>query len=235
MFNRQLTAWLIHLYTATGGIIGMFALLVAARGEIRLAFLLLIVTLVIDGTDGILARRARVREALPHFSGAHIDDIIDVLTYVWVPVFIMASQNLLPHPLWVAVPILAGLYAYGQIDMKTADNFFLGFPSYWNVVALYMYWLRPEPFWAVVMILVPAVLTVIPTRYLYPSKNDIFWRTTWLLTGLWLLLIIYLLFQESPDQRLILLSILYPAYYTLLSFYVEWKLRQDRGASSEAV
>lgn len=234
MFNRQLTAWLIHLYTATGGIIGMFALLVAARGEIRLAFLLLIVTLLIDGTDGILARQARVRETLPHFSGAHIDDIIDVLTYVWVPVFIMASQNLLPHPLWVAVPILAGLYAYGQIDMKTADNFFLGFPSYWNVVALYMYWLRPEPFWAVVMILVPALLTVIPTRYLYPSKNAIFWRTTWLLTGLWLLLIIYLLFQENPDQRLILLSILYPVYYTLLSFYVEWKLRQGRGASSEA-
>lgn len=213
----------------------MLALLAAGRGEIRLAFLLLIGTFVIDGTDGMLARRARVREILPHFSGAHVDDIVDFLTYIWVPVFIMGSQNLLPHPLWVAVPILAGLYAYGQTNMKTSDNFFLGFPSYWNVVALYMFWLRPEAFWAVVMVIVPAVLTFIPTRYLYPSKNDIFWKTTWLLTGLWLLLVVYLLFQEQPDQNLILLSITYPLYYAGLSFYVEWKLRHNNEQTSTEV
>ena len=144
--NRQaIAAWLVHLYTASGGVIGMLALFAAADGQIRLAFLLLCLTTLIVATDGILARIAQVSKVLPNFSGAMVDNVIDVLTFVWVPVFIMGSQNLLPSLAWTAVPIIAALYAYGQVDMKTEDAFFLGFPSYWNFIALYLFWLRPEP------------------------------------------------------------------------------------------
>ena len=141
MARRKLMAWLVHLYTASGGVIGLFALYEASRNNVRQSFLLLIVTGLIDGTDGILARKVNVRKVLPNFDGAMIDNVIDVLTYVWVPIFIIGSQNLLPHPLWLAVPVLAAMYAYGQVNMKTDDAFFLGFPSYWNGIALYMYWL----------------------------------------------------------------------------------------------
>lgn len=225
-WDRKLAAWLVHLYTAMGGVLGMFALVLASQGKIREAFLLLIATTWIDGTDGLLARRVRVRDVLPMFNGAEMDNVIDVLTYVWVPVFIMAHQDLLPHRFWIAVPIIAAMYAYGQINMKTPDSFFLGFPTYWNVVALYMFWYQPAPFWAVVMILFPAIMTFIPIRYLYPSRNRVLWKVSWGLAVLWTPLMVYLLLQEQPDTNLVTFSLFYPAYYMLASFYVDWRIRR---------
>ena len=225
MQRRQSAAWLVHLYTALGGVIGVFALIAAAEGEIRRSFLLLIATLVIDSTDGIMARRAKVRVVLPHFDGAMVDNVIDVLTFVWVPVFIMWRADLLPHSLWLTLPVLAALYAYGQTEMKTADAFFLGFPSYWNVIALYLYWLRPSAPAAVLMIVIPAVLTFIPTRYLYASKNRILWKTTWTLGAIWLLTVVVMLSQRAPSPTLIWLSLFYPAYYMIASFTIDWRIR----------
>lgn len=228
MKRSKIAAWMVHFYTALGGFIGVLALFAAAAGQVRLAFLMLIITMLIDATDGIMARRIRVSEALPGFSGADMDNVIDVLTFVWVPVFIMGAQGLLPHWLWLAVPVMAALYAYGQVDMKTADAFFLGFPSYWSTVALYLYWLRPEPILAVVAVVVPGILTFIPTRYLYPSKNPILWRTTWALSAGWFALVIYLLFQEKPDMRLVWLSLFFPVYYLAASFIIDWRLRRGQ-------
>jgi phosphatidylcholine synthase len=226
LFNRKLAAWLVHLYTAIGGIVGLFALLHAAEGRTRTAFLLLVITMLIDATDGLLARRVRVREVLPDFDGAELDNVIDVLTYVWVPLFIMATENLLPHPAWLIVPVLAAMYAYGQINMKTEDAFFLGFPSYWNIVALYLFWLRPEPAIAVLLVVLPAILTFIPTRYLYPSRNQILWKTSWGLGAVWIVMVIYMLMQPQPESMLVFLSLYYPAYYMAASFYVDWRIRR---------
>jgi phosphatidylcholine synthase len=231
--NRRLAAWLVHLYTATGGVIGVFALFAAAEGEVRRAFLLLIVTNLIDATDGLLARRVQTRVVLPNFDGAMMDNVIDVLTFMWVPVFIMWNENLLPSPAWVIVPVLAALYAYGQTGMKTEDAFFLGFPSYWNVVALYLYWLQPAPAVAVLIVVVPAILTFVPTRYLYASKNQILWKTTWGLGGIWLVLVVYMLTQEQVPLALVWLSLFYPLYYMIASFYVDWKVRHHRLKPSE--
>ena len=228
MFREKTLAWLVHLYTATGAIVGMIALLAAAKGHVRVAFQLLLVAAVIDGTDGLLARRARVSEVLPNFSGTYVDNAVDVLTYIFVPIFIIGWQELLPHPAWLAVPIIAALYGYGQVDMKTQDDFFLGFPSYWNVIALYMYWFQPPPLAAVLMVLVPAVLTFIPTRYLYPSRNSLYWKTTWSLAFIWIALVAFLLTRERPSRVLIWVTLYGPAYYFIVSFYTDWKIR--RGA-----
>jgi phosphatidylcholine synthase len=224
--TRKTLAWLVHLYTVSGGILGMAALFSAAFGETRLAFFLLIASMVIDSTDGILARAANVTEVLPNFSGAQVDDAVDVLTFIFVPIFIIGYQQLLPHPLWLVVPIVAGLYAYGQVDMKTEDNFFRGFPSYWNIIALYMYWLRPEGIWAVLMVVIPAILTFIPTRYLYPSRNSLYWKTSWFLGGTWLIFIVVLLWNDPPEPLYVWLSTYFPFYYLIMSFYVDWKLRR---------
>lgn len=224
----QALSWLVHAYTALGGVLGFLALLAAGVGESRLAFLWLMAALFVDVTDGLLARRIGVQHHLPRFSGARVDDAIDVLTYIYVPLFIVVQESLLPHPAWIIPAILAGLYAYGQTDMKTDDGFFLGFPSYWNVVALYLFWLRPPPVVAIAAILIPAVLTVIPTRYLYPSKNGFFWKSNFILCGLWLVLVIVLLLQPVPSRTAISISLVYPALYMLMSFYAEWRLRHNR-------
>lgn len=226
--TRKLLAWLVHLYTGLGGVIGIFALLLAADGQIREAFLLLLITMVIDGTDGVLARRVRVKQVLPHFSGAQLDDAIDLLTYGWIPILIMGTQGWLPAPWWVAVPTIALLYAYGQTDMKTGDNFFLGFPSYWNIVALYMFWFQPGPALALAMIVIPAALTFIPTRYLYPSRNDILWRVSWALGAVWFALVFYILLQPAPDPALIVLSLFYPVYYLVASFVIDYRFRRSQ-------
>lgn len=232
MSKRKIKAWLVHLYTASGGVVGMFALFAAASGQIRLSFMLLILAALIDATDGIMARKVGVRMVLPKFDGAMVDNVIDVLTFVWIPVFIMGSQNLLPHLIWTTVPVLAALYAYGQVDMKTEDAFFLGFPSYWNGIALYMFWLKPIPIIAVLMVVIPGIMSFIPTRYLYPSKNPILSKTTWALGLPWSALILYLLTKEEPDQRLVWVSLLYPVWYLVSSFYVDWRLRKEHLATS---
>jgi len=223
--NQRIQAWAVHLYTAIGGVIGMFALYAAALNNTREAFLLLVVSMIIDATDGIMARRIRVWEVLPDFDGAMMDNVIDMLTFVWIPVFILWQESLLPHPVWTIVPMLAGLYAYGQVNMKSEDNFFLGFPSYWNVVALYLFWLRPDAWLAILAVIVPAILTFIPTRYLYPSKNYIYWRITWSLGALWFAIVVGLLTQPDPNVNVVLLSLYYPAYYMGMSFYIEYRIR----------
>ena len=120
---------------------------------------------------------------------------------------------------------LAGLYAYGQSAMKTREHYFLGFPSYWNVVALYLFWLRPGPAAAVACVVVPAALTFVPTRYLYPSRNGAFWRTNFVLGTAWVALVCWMLLQPAPTPALVWLSLGYPALYMALSFLVEYRLR----------
>jgi len=224
--SRKLAAWGVHVYTMLGGVIGMFALLAAADGRYREAFLLLVLTTLIDATDGLMARQVRVWEVLPQFDGSMVDNVIDTLTFLWVPLLIVGHAELLPHPAWLIAPVIAGLYAYGQANMKTEDSFFLGFPSYWNVVALYVFWLEPDAIPAVLMVVIPGILTFIPTRYLYPSKNRVLWKWSWGLAMIWLPMIFYLLSQEQPDQTLVWVSLFYPAYYVIASFWVDFQIRR---------
>ncbi len=233
--TRKLAAWLVHAYTISGGVVAAFALIAVAEGRIREGFILLAVTLLIDGTDGMLARAVDVKKVLPHFDGAEVDNVIDFLTYVWLPVLVIWMAGILPHPAWIAVPVVAALYAYGQRNMKTEDGFFLGFPSYWNVVALYLYWLEPGPVISVLMLVIPGVLSFVPTRWLYPSHHSFLPRLTWAFTIAWALLIGYLLLSPSPDRTLVLISLFYPAYYTAASLFAEVRYgREERGQRSGA-
>jgi phosphatidylcholine synthase len=221
----HLCAWGVHLYTGIGGIIGMFALYAAASGKIRNAFILLVISMLIDATDGLLARRYEVKKILPDFDGAMVDNVIDMLTFVWIPVFIIWQESLLPHVIWTIPPMIAGLYAYGQVNMKSDDDYFIGFPCYWNIVVLYMYWLRPDAWLAILTVIIPTLLTFIPTRYLYPSKNQIFWRVTWGLGAIWFVMVFVILTDETVNRPLVLVSLFYPVYYLVMSFYIDFRIR----------
>src|SRR4051812_8901113 len=130
-----LAAWAVHLYTALGSVCGFGAVLATVQGGYRRAFLWLVVATFIDATDGVLARAARVRERLPGFDGARLDDIVDYVTYVFAPMFLVYEAGMLPDA-WgaavCAIVLLSSAYGFASLDAKSDDHFFIGFPSYWN-------------------------------------------------------------------------------------------------------
>ena len=142
-------AWLVHAFTASGALLAYLALTDAIGGNFRRAFLWLAASTMVDAVDGALARLARVKERTPEFNGSKLDDIVDYLTFVFVPAFIVHGAGLLPDGpvgfVVVAAVLLSSAYGFNREDAKTADHFFTGFPSYWNIVAVYMVALRLAP------------------------------------------------------------------------------------------
>src|SRR5262249_1453924 len=143
--------------------------------HVRAAFFLMMVAFLIDATDGTLARLVRVKEVLPGFDGRRLDDLIDFQTYTLLPLLLIyqCRATLLPpgHEVWLLAPLLASAYGFCQVYAKTDDGYFLGFPSYWNLVAFYLYVLQPPPELSVLLLVGFAVLTFVPARYLYPSMG----------------------------------------------------------------
>src|SRR5437763_10651489 len=206
---RKLFAWLVHLYTAMGLVCAAGMAVLIMRGDdagFRGAFLLMMVATAVDATDGWLARKARVKEVLPGFDGGALDNQIDFLTYTALPLMLIWRAGLLPGNLaWLLLlPLLASAYGFSQVNIKTAQGFFLGFPSYWNIVAFYLYLLRPPVWVSLTVIIMLSILTFVPWRYLYPSQRAPFSLLTNLLAALWVALLLISL-ARIPDANLPLL------------------------------
>ncbi|NNL67745.1 MAG: hypothetical protein HKP30_15955 [Myxococcales bacterium] len=215
-------AWSVHLFTATGAVVGAMALLAIFAAEWHRAALLMLVAFSIDAVDGTLARRARVSEIIPGFDGRRLDDMVDFLNYVLVPVVFVVAAGLVGSWLWIVPPILASAYGFSQTDAKTDDDFFLGFPSYWNVVALYLWVLDVSPAAGAAVLTVLSVAVFVPLKYLYPSKAPRLRRTTNGLGFLWVIL--FALAVAFPERtapfRLAELTLAYPVYYLALSAWL---------------
>jgi phosphatidylcholine synthase len=225
-----MTAWLVHAFTATGAVFAYLALVATTDADLRSAFLWLVAATLVDAVDGALARLARVKERTPHFNGARLDDIIDYLTFVFVPVFILHQSGNLPHGLLgllaVAAVLMSSAYGFSRDDAKTADHFFTGFPSYWNVVAVYMVAIGLAPTVNAAILFGLAVLVFVPIGYVYPSRTPQRRTLTLALGSVWavqLLALIWLL--PSPPSWLVATSFVFPAYYFALSF----ALHRQRG------
>jgi phosphatidylcholine synthase len=225
MSGARLAAWGVHLYTASGALLGLLALDAVVRGAHQVAFGCMALATFIDSTDGTLARRARVKEILPHFDGAKLDDIIDYLNYVVVPLLLVHQADLLPAgKLGLAVaatPLLASAYGFCQADAKTSDHFFTGFPSYWNIVVFYLYALGTPPWLNAAVLLGFAALVFVPVRYLYPSRTSTARRSTYVLGTVWAVLVLALLLQfPDPPRTWTIASLFFPAYYFLISVHL---------------
>jgi phosphatidylcholine synthase len=224
---RLAACWAVHLYTATGALTAFAALHVLFADDVRMAFMWLYVAVVVDATDGMLARIAGVKQHLPQFDGAKLDDIVDYLTFVVVPVVLMVETGLLPGGwglLAACMALAASAYRFCHADAKTADHYFTGFPSYWNIVALYFYVLEPGATFCIAATIVLAVLVLAPLRFLYPSRMT--WMrawTVWLGIGWGVLVALVLVALPERATGLAWLSLAYPAYYTALSFYAQWR------------
>jgi phosphatidylcholine synthase len=228
MGTRRALAWSVHVLTASGAAVGLAALLETARGAPRAALLWMLVALVIDSVDGTLARRAEVERWAPRIDGRRLDDIVDYLNYVIVPLFFLA-WTLRVEPLWVAaLPVLASAYGFSQTEAKTEDGYFLGFPSYWNVVALYAFLLDLTAPVVGAWLVVLSIGVFVPLKYLYPSQMRAWGRVVNLGAGVWIVAVTaLLLWPELPGHAaLAWLTLAYPVGYVALSFWLGGAFRR---------
>ncbi len=222
-------AYLVHLYTASG-VVAAFLAVMALMEEVpdpRWVFLWLAVAGIIDATDGPLARRWNVKKFAAGVQGRVIDNIVDYLTFTFIPLLLIWRMAWVPEPalLWLFPALLTSIVAFARIGAKQeAEGFFLGFPSYWNLVAFYIGWwvayygtLVPA-----LLVLVLAVLTLMPVRFIYPNLTPKPWRGV-VLWGGWIWLAVLLIslpwFPEAP-LWLFWVSLIYPAGYVVLSWWL---------------
>ena len=239
----RLRASAVHLYTASGAVLTLLILVAAYNGQAVAALWLILATLVIDSTDGLLARRFRVKELLPGFDGGLLDNIVDYMTYVLAPILLLWSAGYLPGGAFgvalAAVPILASSYQFCRVDAKTGDgaktdHFFLGFPSYWNIAAFYTIVFDLGATTVGAMLLVCSLLVFVPIRYVYPSRTVAFRKLTMPLTALWFVCYSAILFQmPEPDPGFLLFSLLYLVYYLSLSLHLSGKMLKARRLAEE--
>jgi phosphatidylcholine synthase len=221
----RLAGALVHLYTASGSVLGLLIVLAAFEGDVEAALWLMLATLFVDGTDGMLARHFRVKETVPWFDGALLDNIVDYLTYVFAPIVLLWSAGYLPEGtlgyVVAAIPLLASCYQFCRVDAKTDDHFFLGWPSYWNVLAFYVIVLDLDEVVTSLVLLVFAVLVFVPIRYLYPSRMTALRGVTLAFTLVWLVSYAVLVVQlPDPNSWVIAASLAYLAYYWGLSIWL---------------
>jgi phosphatidylcholine synthase len=223
-------AWLAHFYTATGAVIAFLAATEVFEGNYRAALLWLAAQIVVDATDGVFARRAGVSEVLPWFNGAKLDDIIDYLCYVFIPALIVWRALLVPE--WVATPVAAAMllssaYGFNRDDAKTADHFFTGFPSYWNIVVAYLLIAEWAPTTNALILLALAVMVFVPIRYVYPSRTPIWQLPTNVLGVLWGIGFLAMLWMMPNVPRWLFgASLVFPAYYATLSLVLHAQRRK---------
>ena len=224
----QFSAAAVHLYTASGVVLAFLMVLAALQGNATLALWLGLITLIIDGTDGMLARHFRVSEMLPWFDGRRLDDIVDYLTYCFAPIILLWVLGYLPSGLTgvivAVVPLLASSYQFCRVDAKTDDHFFLGFPSYWNVIAYYVIVLNLSPTVTGVVLLFWSIMVFVPIRYLYPSRTATLRTFTLTLNVLWFITYAVILLQmPAPSPLLVYASLLFMVYYFGLSVFLTYQ------------
>lgn len=228
-FLKILCAWGVHLYTGTGLIVASaIATLIVRGGELSLywSLTLMWVATFIDATDGYLARKARVKEVLPQFDGRRLDDLIDFITYTFLPLLLIWRASILPDNVStiLLIPLLASAYGFCQSNAKTDDGFFLGFPSNWNIVAFYLVILHPTSEVAIFYLLLFAVLTFVPVKYLYPSQPGKINVLTNILAAIWGAQVLWILVRltsgESADAvyTAMCYSFFFPVYYVATSW-----------------
>jgi phosphatidylcholine synthase len=216
-------AWAVHFYTAAGAAAGIIALDRIARGDFRSALIVMAITLFVDSTDGPLARSLNVHERLPFFDGGLLDNVVDYLTYVVIPVFFMLRSGILADDaagLTVASFIMvASAYAFCRTDAKTADHYFRGFPSYWNLAAFYLFCLRWPHLANASLLSALAVMEFLPIKFIYPNRTEPLRGLTLTLAFIWAV-VTALMLPAAPSYNPLLLytSLAFIVYYFAMSF-----------------
>nr|WP_215731023.1 phosphatidylcholine/phosphatidylserine synthase [Pseudomonas lalucatii] len=202
-------AWTVHAVTASGVILALLALLAVLDGRPQTCLLWLGLALLVDGLDGTLARKFDVKGVLPHFDGVTLDLVIDYLTYVFIPAIFV--YRFVPLPDYTLLPavgliLLSSLFCFCNVNMKSKDNYFVGFPAAWNVVVVYLYLLDFAPWLSFATILLLAGLTLTRMKFLHPFRVRQFMPLNIAVTLVWMLACLMLILRY-PGQPTWLLAI----------------------------
>lgn len=201
-------AWSVHAVTASGVILALLALLAVLDGRPQVCLLWLGAALLVDGLDGTLARKFDVKGVLPHFDGSTLDLVIDYLTYVFIPaIFVYRFIPLPEYSLLLAVGVilLSSLFCFCNLNMKSQDNYFVGFPAAWNVVIVYLYLLDFAPWLSLATILLLSGLTLSKMKFLHPFRVKQLMPLNIGVTLLWMAVSAVLIVQYPLNQTWLLL------------------------------
>jgi len=243
--KRRFLGWCIHAFTASGACFGLLALYAIYQQNLYAACWFMAITIVIDAVDGLLARMVNIKEVVPEIDGALLDNIVDFVNYVIVPgFFLVTSDLLLDNWRWVAVMLMvfSSTYQFTQTDAKTEDHFFKGFPSYWNIVAFYLFCWQLAPAYNVSILIMLSTLSFVPIKYVYPSRLDHLTHNKYLrfamlcLTLLWGLATSGLLWLYPVSNTvLVVISLGYVIFYTAVSLYRTWVPLKRRESNEAAI
>jgi phosphatidylcholine synthase len=186
--KQKTAAWAVHAFTTSGAILGFLALIATLNDDRIAAFMWLGLALFVDGIDGTLARKVNVREVIPSFDGATLDNIIDYFTYVVVPAMMIYAFGMVPpgFETVTAAGILAvSCYTFANVGVKTTDYYFSGFPALWNLIVLYFHVLQSSQWVNLAVIIVCAGLTFVPWKYVHPLRVKAWRNFTVPITLIW--------------------------------------------------
>jgi phosphatidylcholine synthase len=233
-----LRAWSVHFYTSLGLVCALISLIFLIQGNLKFALLPNAIAMFIDGTDGTLARRWKVKVYTPNFDGRKLDDITDYLNYAFIPVLFAWRFNLVPA--W-SLPILgfvliAAAYGFCRSSAKTEDGYFSGFPNYWNVLVFYLM-LFNLPAWVnASVLLIFAFLIWMPLEFA-SSQTVPLKRLTLaveILFGMVALVIAYFFVNDrlAEFRWLVWVSLFGPVYYVAAGIYFKTLKRRAQATGN---
>lgn len=230
--HRRIIGWSIHAFTASGACIGLLSLLAIYKHNLLLALWLMSASILIDAVDGMFARMIKIKEAVPEIDGELLDNIVDFVNYAIVPCFFLLVTDLLPESMriiCVMVVTFASTYQFTQVDAKTTDHFFKGFPSYWNIAVFYLFFWQMSPMTNAITLCTLAVLSFVPIKYVYPSRLDYLTSSHFLRLGMVFMTIIWgaataglLWMYPRSNHTLVAISLGYILFYIGISLYRTW-------------
>ena len=205
----KIAAWAVHSFTASGAVLGFLAIISILDNDLAGAFLWLGLALFIDGIDGTIARKIGVSDKTPNIDGSTLDNVIDYLNYVIIPALMIYWFQLVPTGWEIILPagmFAVSLYTFANMNMKTSDYYFSGFPAVWNIVVLYFFILRSNNWfdgWVNVGVIVFFfVLTFIPIKFVHPLRVKKIRNVTIFATIIWSATTLKLV-TSSPEINLI--------------------------------
>lgn len=231
---KTAAGWMVHLYTACGVLVNFYSLLHAFifKADFHLFAMMNWLSIFIDATDGTLARAIDIKSAVPGYDGALLDNIIDYMTFSVLPSlaivrFQLVPDTMLQYALSSAI-LISSAYAFCQTSAKTPEAF-VGFPSYWNIVVFYIYYLEWSTKVTVSVILSCAVLSFIPIHFIYPTKTKAYMQYTLIGAYIWgvLLLFCSIFPRHSLVKPALHFSLIYVFYYTAMSLYLDYLRRKS--------
>ena len=202
----RVRAFGVHIFTASGAGLALLALLAATAGRWSEMFLWLGAALFVDGIDGMLARRFEVARVLPRWSGDTLDFVVDILTYVFVPAYAIVTGELLPQSMEVSAGFSSGdrRALFRRPSDEDRGQLFSRLSPIWNVVAFYLFLLRPEPWLTAAGVVVLSVLTFAPLPFLHPLRVQSHRLLNILILAAWIVLALFAIRRDlrpAPGLR----------------------------------